>query len=54
MSDNIAITVYFDIGYVIRYLALETVQYFTAREIPGKPINLQYEFEPTEMSVSIK
>jgi hypothetical protein len=47
MSDNIAITVYFVIGYVITYLALETVQYFTACKIPDKPINLLYEFELT-------
>jgi hypothetical protein len=54
MFDNIAIPVYFPIGYIITYLALETAWHFTASKIPDKPIKLLYEFEPTDMMVLIK
>jgi hypothetical protein len=56
MFDNIAIPVYFLIGYIIiiTYVALETAWHFTASKIPDKPIKLLYEFEPTDMMVLIK
>jgi hypothetical protein len=54
MSDNIAIRVYFVLGYVISYPELDTAWYFTACKDPDKPINLLYEFEPTNMTVLIK
>ena len=38
MFDNIAVTLYFVIGYVITYLAFETAWHFTACKIPDERI----------------
>jgi hypothetical protein len=38
MFDNIAVTLYFVIGYVIVYIALETAWHFIACKIPDERI----------------